>query len=279
MRVLRENGDPDRFFERLARAARAALLLDYDGTLAPFCLDPRDARSWPGAREALESIMQPGDTRVVFVSGRALRDLQPLLDLRQIPELWGSHGWERRCADGRTQTQHPPEAARRALAQAGERLDAIHRLGGRCETKPAGFAIHWRGLDSQRASEIARLVTGYWAQQAHAAGLELQPFDGGLELRIPGRNKGDVVRTLHAELPDAPLAFLGDDHTDEDAFRVMTDGDLGVLVRPELRATAAALWLQPPAELLAFLRRWAEARGAQSPPPGTVTTSPSRRTG
>jgi hypothetical protein len=88
-------------------------------------------------------------------------------------------------------------------------------------------------------------------------------FDGGIELRAAGRNKGDVVRTLAAEAgPDAALAYLGDDLTDEDAFRAMPDHGAAVLVRERLRPTAANLWVRPPAELLAFLGRWhAASRG------------------
>ena len=55
------------------------------------------------------------------------------------------------------------------------------------------------------------------------------------------------------------MAYLGDDLTDEDAFRAVATRGLGILVRQELRKTAAVAWLRPPEELLDFLHRWARA--------------------
>jgi trehalose-phosphatase len=89
------------------------------------------------------------------------------------------------------------------------------------------------------------------------ANLSLEAFDGGLELRALGRNKGDAVRdVLDEEGSLAAAAYLGDDRTDEDAFRAIRGRGLSVLVRPELRETAADWWLIPPADLLWFLGRW-----------------------
>lgn len=56
--------------------------------------------------------------------------------------------------------------------------------------------------------------------------------------------------------PSAAIAYLGDDLTDEDAFQALDTRGLRVLVRDALRPTAADIWLQPPDELLDFLRSW-----------------------
>ena len=53
-------------------------------------------------------------------------------------------------------------------------------------------------------------------------------------------------------------AYLGDDLTDEDAFKAVEGRGLGILVRKQWRSTAAAAWLKPPEELIRFLERWAE---------------------
>lgn len=260
MQILQPACDPNLFFEKLALAPRAVLLLDYDGTLAPFRVDPKDALPYPGVCEALDTLMAQQDTRVVLVSGRWTRDLLPLLGLRRIPEIWGSHGWERRFPDGRIEMARPAERALEGLVQADSWTDKIHARGGRTEVKPACLAIHWRGLDAASAADISNIVTENWALHARDTGLELHQFNGGIELRVPGRHKGDVVQAIRAEMPDALMAYLGDDVTDEDAFRVLTAADLGVLVRPELRTTDAGLWLTPPAELLEFLQRWTQVR-------------------
>jgi len=260
MQILQPTGDPGLFFKKLAQAPHAALLLDYDGTLAPFCVDPLEALPYAGVRDALDALMAQQDTRVVLVSGRWTRDLLPLLGLAQIPEIWGSHGWERRFPDGRVEMARPAERALQGLVQADSWIEKIHARGGRTESKPASLAIHWRGLDAASAADIGNIVTENWVLHARDTGLELHQFNGGIELRIPGRHKGNVVQTIRAETPDALLAYLGDDVTDEDAFRALSDTDLGVLVRPELRTTDAGLWLTPPEELLEFLQRWTQVR-------------------
>jgi trehalose 6-phosphate phosphatase len=59
--------------------------------------------------------------------------------------------------------------------------------------------------------------------------------------------------------PDTAVAYLGDDRTDEDAFMALRGRGLAVLVRPDLRATAAEVWIRPPDELLLFLQRWEQS--------------------
>jgi trehalose-phosphatase len=71
---------------RDVRTARhRALLLDYDGTLAPFQIDPARAEPYPGVREAIATILAAGHTRLAIVTGRAIRDLVPLLRLDPLP--------------------------------------------------------------------------------------------------------------------------------------------------------------------------------------------------
>ena len=250
----------DAFFRRLAQAQRCVLLLDYDGTLAPFHVDPAQAWPYPGVREALNTILAQHDTRVVIISGRWTRDLLPLLGLAKQPEVWGSHGWERCQQDGRCEVLRPDERALQALAQADHWTESAVALGARREPKPASLALHWRGLDAATIARIRADVLANWALQARDKGLEAHDFDGGIELRVPGRNKGDVVRTLRAEEPNALFAYLGDDLTDEDAFHALDSNGVGILVRREHRTTAASSWLTPPLELLAFLQRWAATR-------------------
>jgi trehalose-phosphatase len=88
--------------------------------------------------------------------------------------------------------------------------------------------------------------------------LELLPFDGGLELRSVGCNKQYAVKAVLSETAeDHAIAYLGDDITDEDAFRAVKPRGLGVLVRPVFRETEADVWLKPPQELVEFMRHWA----------------------
>ena len=100
MKILNPEIDLQAFYRQINEASQKALLIDYDGTLAPFHVEPDEAFPYPGVREVLERIMKTPDIRLVIVSGRWIKDLIPLLQLQKQPEIWGSHGLERLKADG-----------------------------------------------------------------------------------------------------------------------------------------------------------------------------------
>ena len=256
MRILNPDIDLELFYHRRIAASQKALLLDYDGTLAPFHIEPNEAKPYPGVRKVLNKIMQVPDIRLVIITGRWTRDLIPLLQLEKQLEIWGSHGLERLKADGSYEIHSIEQKALSGLVAADKWIDEVG-LSSRCEKKPGCLAMHWRGLDEGKVKELRNLVEPRWSIIARAWQLSLREFDGGLELRVPTRDKGDAVRTILQEMnPDAVAAYLGDDLTDEDAFRAIKGKGMGILVREELRQTAADLWIKPPEELLTFLSDW-----------------------
>jgi trehalose-phosphatase len=260
MQILRKDFDLDVFFRRLKAASRRVLMLDYDGTLAPFCANPAEAVPYPGVVPMLDRMMDAGHTRLIIVSGRWTKHLLPLLGLKRRPELWGSHGWERLHTSGAYDTAHINQEALEALVDADEWMGEIESLGGRCERKPGGIAFHWRGLDNSRVAGIRDVIFRNWREQNLGENLGWHDFDGGIELRAVGRDKGDAVRSIAAEAgDDAILGYLGDDLTDEQAFKAIPNRGLAVLVRAQFRPTAADLWLRPPEGMLEFLARWHEA--------------------
>jgi len=249
------------FFEQLAGAREHALLLDYDGTIAPFRANRHQAFPYAEVPELLDSIMSTCGTRVVLISGRRAAEIGPLLGPIPQPEIWGSHGLERLLPDGRYEVLPVPQQAAAALAEAHVRLEGegLTRL---CEVKPGAVAIHWRGLKTTQIEEIRTTAYRTLATLACQADLRMDEFDGGLELRVRGGNKQHAVRTVLSEMAaDVAVAYLGDDITDEDAFQEVNLRGLTVLVRPTVRSTKAQTWLKPPAELVQFLLDWIRACG------------------
>lgn len=244
------------FLRSVGRAYQSVLLLDYDGTLAPFQTDRDKAVPYPGVTELLNKIMSTGRTRVAFITGRRAQELLPLLNLKRRPEIWGSHGLERLHADGRYEVRTIDINAHKAILEADKWVRNL-QLQDRLERKPGSLAVHWRGLPDGQAIEIRKKVLPGWSALARQAQLSLENFDGGLEIRTAICNKVDAVRTILQEVEEnAPVAYLGDDAADEHVFRAMHNSGLCVLVRSHWRATMADLWLRPPEQLTEFLRDW-----------------------
>jgi len=247
------------FFLDVAQARQSVLLLDYDGTLAPFRHDRYEALPYTGVTPLLKEIMATGHTRLVVITGRRAHEAIQLLDLSPYPEIWGTHGLERLHSDGSYEITPMDSYTRDALSAADEWVDGL-RLHHLADHKTGSLAVHWRGLTDDKARDVRDKVLLGWLPIADRAGLTLEQFEGGVEIRMAERNKGDAVRTILTEIDvDAPVAYLGDDQSDEDAFRILQNRGLCVLVRSQWRETAANLWLRPPAQLFTFLRDWLAA--------------------
>lgn len=251
----------DQFFKGFAGGADPILLLDFDGTLAPFRVNRFTARPWAGVRELLRRVKDSGQTRMAVVTGRPAGEIAPMLGLDPQLEVWGLHGAERLYPDGRRELEQGPLATMEKLEELREQLKR-DSMGGLFEEKANGVVMHWRGVPAQKAKQIEKRTRALFEPLAQMDGLRLLEFEAGLELRV-GRNKGGAVEAILAETGTrGPVAYLGDDLTDEAAFRVVNavgQRGLSVLVRRERRETEAQIWMRPPAELKGFLERWAQA--------------------
>ena len=252
----------DEFLRTVAKAPRSVLLLDYDGTLAPFTVHRQAAVPYPGVTDLLQQIADSGRTRLVIVTGRDAVEIDPLLRVRPAPEVWGSHGLQRLRPDGSCEMPEIPADVNEVLDYAKRWLD-YHGFGYLAERKPGSIAVHWRGLGHADAEQLRGKILVGWFPIADRALLKLLEFDGGVEMRMPDLDKGDAIRTVIQEVgAGVPVAYLGDDITDERAFRALGSRGLSVLVRQRFRRTAAQAWLKPPEELLDFLSRWIGIREA-----------------
>ncbi len=198
---------------------------------------------------------------MAVITGRPAAEIAPMLGLDPPLEVWGLHGAERLFPDGRRELEQAPPATQARLEELREFLQR-DSLGGLFEDKANGVVMHWRGVSRQKAEAIERQTRELFEPLTKMKGLALLEFEAGLELRV-GRNKGGAVEAILAESGrNGPVAFLGDDLTDEAAFRAVNgvgSQGLSVLVRQKRRETAAELWLRPPSELKTFLERWIEA--------------------
>jgi trehalose-phosphatase len=248
-----------KFFDCLRARGHGTLLLDYDGTLAPFTERRERARPYVQVPYLLDGIMRQTRSRVIIVSGRPAESVAGLLSTSLAPEIWGSHGVERILPCGTAERLDMPAEDLQALKQA---LAALIRAGLRewMEIKSGSVAVHWRGLSADAQAKLWRRTAAVMRPFTESSSLSMIAFEAGLELRIPAANKGHAVRSALRECDASAAAYLGDDLTDEDAFQALNQlGGLTVLARAKHRDTAATAWLPSPAQLFAFLADWLAA--------------------
>ena len=208
---------------RRIRERDCVLMIDFDGTLAPMVSDPRRARMGMRTRSALEGVARRYP--VAVITGRALSDVQARVPTYGV-SFAGNHGLE--CSTkGRVHPVRIPAILQRALNTVRARLRcvALDYKGIYFEDKVHSLSFHYRRCPrSKHAAVRAKVMNAV----REAGGLRV--VEGIYVLNIlPGvrRDKGTATREMYASLAGRkkPVpVFIGDDVTDEDAFRVIRQG-------------------------------------------------------
>jgi len=242
-------------WSRVDTAKCPMLILDYDGTLAPFVVDRMKALPLDGVEETLRAIRDRTSTQLAIVTGRPLGEILELLGDLAVP-MAGSQGIEFRYPDGRWFTLLPSAAqCARLLRAEQEALQFAPRE--RVERKPASVALHTRGVPAPLARAGEESVCRLWSLDTNEIGLECRSFLGGVELRPRETTKGSAVRTLITRYPEADtIVYIGDDDTDEDAFRAIKGCGFSIRVGNATTPTSADARLRDVADVRRFLKRW-----------------------
>lgn len=244
-------------------AHQVALFLDFDGTLTPIVANPDRAELGEPVRQTLRALA--GVCRVTVVSGRALADVRARVALDTLAYV-GSHGFEIAAPQA---TADDPEAM---LLQKGEKfLGTIDRVedelrlrtgridGVLLERKPFGIALHYRQVADHNVPTVTKYM--YAILREHpglrvTAGKKIYDIRPDIEW-----DKGTAVRWLlerfqqqrSAGAPAFRAIYLGDDTTDEDAFRALDDDGVTIVVQSSPRPSAADYCLSDPRAVQRFL--------------------------
>jgi trehalose 6-phosphate phosphatase len=258
----------ERRLERIAGENVLLVASDYDGTLAPIVADPAAAWPLPEAVTALVRLAALPRTHVAVVSGRAREDLRARLGLPEAVHLVGSHGSEFGPEVAGMPAGIPP-AARALRDRLRSELEALSARapGTRVEPKPGSVAFHWREAEPAVAARARRAVE---AGPATWAGVHVKHGKKVLELGVVAASKGEALAALLRHTAASAVCFVGDDVTDEDAFAILGEGDLGVKVGRG--ASRARFRVASPAAAARLLARLAALRAARlgdaAPAPG-----------
>ncbi len=242
------------FFDELLRSQNSALVLDYDQTIWLFSGTAGESL----IPESLHAITATGKTRVIVMSDLRAMQVASLLQMSPTPEIWGAHGLERRDPSGKCAIMDTSCHADQALAAVDLSLEA-EGLGELTEVHPGAIVLRWNSLSRRVAEEVRDRVTEAWSA-VRSEWLTAREFEGGIEFRVCSWNKGQAIAHLLRENgPHTPLAYLGDEKSDLDVFRMLKHKGLCVLVRPRFVPTLADIWLQSAEDVLRFLEDWLTA--------------------
>lgn len=238
--------------ERLRRAERVGLFLDYDGTLADLAPTPAHVEPLSDVVEVVERLKQHPRIRVAIISGRRLDHVRQLIPVSGIL-MAGTYGVELQTPEGEQVNQVDYHQVRPVLEELKPKLQALiaHDEGFFLEDKGWALAIHGRRADPEAVPDVMEAARQLYDQSVKEG--PLQVIDGYkfLEIGPQAADKGLTIEYLLHKYPydGAVLIYLGDDDKDEPAFQaVKRAGGYAILVALEERATAADFRLRSPEE-------------------------------
>ena len=237
-----------------AGGKKPAVFLDYDGTLTPIVSRPEDAWLSESMRQTLRSVA--AHMPVAILSGRDLDDVRGRVLVDGIVYA-GSHGFDIAGAGGLRRelgVAYLP-LLDEAEMELREALDEIP--GAQLERKHFSVAAHYRNVNENEACKVALAVDAVGARHR-----ELRRMNGKKVYELLPDidwNKGKamlwLLETLGLDGGNALPIYIGDDRTDEDAFRALEKRGVGVLVGEYPQLTAANYWLNNPEEVERFLQK------------------------
>ncbi|MDD3468202.1 MAG: trehalose-phosphatase, partial [Campylobacterales bacterium] len=218
----------------------------------PFCVDRKSAAVASVLIKPLADTLKNQKIKTVIVTGRSCADMNALWGFDERVQIWGSHGRERLFEDGKHEAALLNDTEANVLNTLTRELLTLTDKNN-IEAKPFSVAFHTRAL-SENDKDTITVAKNLMRRYSDKYGFELHSFNGGFELKVSGYTKADAVKTLIDEHPDYPLAYFGDDLTDEDAFGVAAQKGLAVLVEQKREGTKSNFFMSSKDELSSFLQ-------------------------
>ncbi|XP_021738113.1 probable trehalose-phosphate phosphatase F isoform X1 [Chenopodium quinoa] len=272
-----------------AEGKKIAIFLDYDGTLSPIVDDPDRALMSDDMRSAVRNVAKYFPTAII--SGRNRDKVCELVGLAEL-HYAGSHGMDimspvHKVSDGNSNTNNSTDNQDKEVSlfqPASEFLPMIDKVfktlvdmtkdikGAKVENHKFCASVHYRNVDEKNWPTIAQLVHDILKSYPR---LHLTHGRKVLEVRpVIDWDKGKAVEFLLESLglsdcDDVLPIFIGDDKTDEDAFKVLRNGNqgYGILVSPIPKETKAFYSLRDTSEVKQFLEvlvQWKEQHSTKS---------------
>lgn len=267
----------------IAEGKRIVVFVDYDGTLSPIVDDPELAFMPDTMRSAVREVARYFPTAIV--SGRSRDKVYEFVQLNDVYYA-GSHGMDikaplrqNKSGDLRYQTRALDEKGNEVIIfqPAQEFLPEIQGIrkeledetkridGVTVEDNRFCISVHFRKAKQEDYSLVQQKVTSVLEKHPRfhvSRGRKVWEIRPSIKW-----NKGDALEYLletlgFSESNDVLPIYIGDDTTDEDAFKVIQKRGQGfpIVVSTKPKNTIASYSLRDPSEVLMFLIRLARWR-------------------
>lgn len=237
------------------------LFLDYDGSLTPIVATPQQAILCKETKDVLDRVSRNSRYKIAFISGRALKDIREKIGLKNVIYV-GNHGAE--IEGPKIKFESPISPRCRAILEhiktdLEEKLSSIK--GAILEDKGLSLSVHFRMVDKKQIPQVKAIVHECAILYLVRGKIKIKSGKMVLEMRLPLEwDKGKVVLWLLArqkfamsERPLIPI-YIGDDKTDEDAFKVVKNKGLTIFVGKP-KPSYAQYYLKNTREVTQFLKR------------------------
>lgn len=257
-------------FEEIMNASKGkqiVIFLDYDGTLSPIVQDPDQAFMANEMREAVRDVAEYFPTAIV--SGRSRDKVHSFVRLSELYYA-GSHGMDiKGPAKGHKNRKGDQGVLFQPAKDFLPMMDEVYKAlleetkstpGAKVENNKFCLSVHFRRVDEKLWADLAEKVKSVLKEYP-----KLRSTQGRKVLEIRPTIKWDKGKALEFLLETLGFAnsdkvlpiYIGDDRTDEDAFKVLRKKGqgLGILVSKSPKDTDASYSLEEPSEVMYFLQR------------------------
>lgn len=256
---------------RVQQAKSLFLFLDYDGTLTPIVSRPELAICPSEVKRHLRKLRDLPGVSLAIISGRSLENLQKQVGVSDIIYV-GNHGLEIENPDGRHKKIVSSARTKELKRITHNVQNSLKEIPGILfEEKGPILSIHYRNVPQKFFVRIRQILKeelkqrkDRWKMRSGKMVFEILP---NIDF-----NKGDAVREILKTIPSQRLLpiYLGDDLTDEDAFRALKGHGISVFIGARRFPSQADFFLRTPDEVQEFLFRCQEARRTGSECPGAT---------
>ncbi|MCQ9207447.1 MAG: trehalose-phosphatase [Omnitrophica bacterium] len=240
---------------RVKKAKKILFFLDYDGTLTPIRKRPELARVKRDVKNLLRTISRKRWAEVFIISGRALRDIKRLVGINSL-SYSGNHGIE--FEGPRLKYTNPAAKALRGEIQNSFRIlkNKFNSKKIIVENKIYTLSIHYRLLAPANVPALKKAFKDATKELSKNKKIKITHGKKVIELRPNiSWNKGSIVKYIlkKRKIKKSLPIYIGDDITDEDAFRALGKKGISILVARNGRRTAARYKLDSPGAVARFL--------------------------